>query len=314
MVDLKIKLPKGFLEEEERCGFVVSHEMKKAWAVMLDLLAELDRVCKKHGLKYYAAGGTLLGAVRHGGFIPWDDDVDLVMFRNDYDKLMQIGPDEFHHPYFLQNKFTDPTANDFLAKLRNSETTSLFEAEKKCDLPYNKGIFIDIFPSDNVPDDLLERETFFNNLEKQRKEVIKYGRKLGIYSASNNSMQMYFKNLLYHLLSYRRNSKIGNYLKLLSDYEILCSKYKDQETEFVTSFVYGPKPELFRSKSDFVETLEFDFEFLKIPICSNYHHYLTVTFGDYMKFVRGTSWHSGILFDTDKSYKEYILSNDTNIC
>ena len=103
MVNLKIQLPEGFLNEEVRCGYVVTHEMKKAWAVMLDLLAELDRVCKKNNIKYYANGGTMLGAVRHKGFIPWDDDIDVMMFREDYDRLMEIGPKEFTYPYFFQN-------------------------------------------------------------------------------------------------------------------------------------------------------------------------------------------------------------------
>lgn len=308
MVDLKIQLPESFLEEEERCGYLVSHEMKKAWAVMLDLLAEFDRVCKKHSLKYYATGGTLLGSVRHEGFIPWDDDIDLMMFREDYNKLMKIGPDEFRHPYFLQNKFTDPTASDFLAKFRNSDTTSLYEAEKKCLLPYNKGIFIDIFPYDNVPDDVNLRKAFFDELEKKRNEIFSYGRSLGIFSASSNSFEMFIKNTLYYLLYFKRKKNIKSYLKLISEYDELCSQFASEKTEFVTSFVFGPKEELFRSRNDFSDCLERDFEFLKVPICSGFHHFLTDAFGDYMKFVRGTSWHSEIFFDTDKAYKEYTHS------
>lgn len=307
MVDLNIKLPNGFLDEEERSGYVVSHEMKKAWAVMLDLLAELDRVCKKHGIKYYAAGGTLLGAVRHKGFIPWDDDVDLVMFRQDYNRLMEIGPLEFRHPYFLQNKHTDPTACDLIAKLRNSETTSLFKAERKSVLPYNKGIFIDIFPSDNVPDSFDERSDFFNRLEIKRKEFIDFGRRLGVFSASNNSLEMFFKNISYCLLKNRRKKHIGRYIELIDEYEALCSEYNDEDTEFTASYVFGPQEELLRPRRDFEKSLEVDFEFLKIPICADYHHYLTVAYGNYMEFVKGTSWHSSIFFDSDKSYSEYTL-------
>ena len=129
MVPLKITLPEHFLDEEERCGYVVSHEMKKVWAVMLDLLAEFDRVCKKNNLNYQASWGTLLGAVRHKGYIPWDDDMDVQMFREDYDKLCTIGPSEFRHPYFFQSKITDPGAGSFFCILRNSETTALSSSE-----------------------------------------------------------------------------------------------------------------------------------------------------------------------------------------
>ena len=127
MIQLKINVPDHFYDEEVRCGYHVSSKMKKAWAVMIDLLVEFDRVCKKNGIKYFASGGTMLGAIRHKGFIPWDDDIDVMMFREDYDKLLEVGPREFQHPYFFQNKLTDPCCVDIFSKLRNSETTALLK-------------------------------------------------------------------------------------------------------------------------------------------------------------------------------------------
>ena len=76
---IKIKLPLGFLDEEERSGFRVCLNQKKIWAIELDLLSEFMRVCAKHKIKYQVFAGTLLGAVRHGGYIPWDDDLDVCL-------------------------------------------------------------------------------------------------------------------------------------------------------------------------------------------------------------------------------------------
>ena len=147
MVDLNIKLPDDFLEEEIRCGYTVTRKMKKVWAVELDLLNELLRVCNKYNIKIFASGGTMLGAVRHKGFIPWDDDIDMGMLRKDYDKLCKIANKEFQYPYFFQTNYTDPGTLRGHAQLRNSNTTSFLQNEGS-EYSFNQGIFIDIFPMD----------------------------------------------------------------------------------------------------------------------------------------------------------------------
>ena len=140
-------VPRSFFKPEEQEGFWVDEKRKKVWAIEIDLLLEFSRICKKHNLKFFLMFGSLLGAVRHHGFIPWDDDMDVAMPRKDYDRLLQLK-DEFEFPYFLQTPYTDTGYFYAHAKLRNSNTSAL-------DQPFlyqnfNLGMFIDILPIDNL--------------------------------------------------------------------------------------------------------------------------------------------------------------------
>ena len=168
MVELKIKLPEHFLDEEVRLDYTVTRKMKEVWAVELDLLVELDRVCKKYDIKYVADCGTLLGAIRHKGFIPWDDDIDVGMLRSEYERLCKIAPFEFKEPYFFQTEETDPTSARGHAQLRNSSTTGILLSEIGTKRSFNQGIFIDIFPFDNVPNDFDKYKKLKDEIDKKR--------------------------------------------------------------------------------------------------------------------------------------------------
>ena len=92
---------KEYIVRGEKFSYKVSPKREKVWKIELDILMELDRICRKFGLRYFLDSGTLLGAVRHKGFIPWDDDIDLLMPRKDYDKLIEIASQELSFPYYL---------------------------------------------------------------------------------------------------------------------------------------------------------------------------------------------------------------------
>lgn len=115
----------------------------------LEILTEFARICDMHGLRYYLVGGTLLGAVRHGGFIPWDDDIDVAMPREDYDRFAQLAPRELAEEYFYQCPDTDPNYYLSYAKIRQNGTEVYEERFKNS--RFHKGVFVDIFPLDFCP-------------------------------------------------------------------------------------------------------------------------------------------------------------------
>ena len=163
MLPIKIDLPEDFLNEEIRCGYTVTKQKKELWAIELDLLVQVQKICKKHDIQYFAYAGTMLGAVRHNGFIPWDDDIDIMMTRANYKKFCDIAEKELEYPYFLQTEKTDPTSIMGLAKIRNSKTTGILKSHENRNFKFNQGIFLDIFPLDNIPD---EEETFYKFKKK----------------------------------------------------------------------------------------------------------------------------------------------------
>lgn len=309
MDSLKLQIPNGFLEAETRCGYFVSAEMKKVWAVELDLLAELLRVCGKHGLQAFVNGGTLLGAVRHKGFVPWDDDIDLVMFREDYSKLCQLAPEEFRHPYFFQTFRTDSGCMSGFAKLMNEETTAMTEKQAHSPVPMHLGIFIDIFPLDNVIDDA--------KLFKKQKKKIRRWRSLAFLAADFTTRYQRTRRrkdpaaLLIRLL----HPLLGNCIeksrlrvKCLAKASEAMAMYNDRPTDLVANICFsGGKFTKRRSDMEYGGLMPF--EFIQVPVCKGYEDVLDRQFGDWHQFVRRKKMHC-LITDADKSYKDYFSRTD----
>ena len=129
-------------------------EIKDVQRVELDILIKVARLCEERGLTYFIESGTALGAVRHGGFIPWDDDIDIGMPRQDYEKFLDIAQKELGDEYFVQTRETDPNAPFSFAKVRKNGTT--FIEWNKRNIKMHHGIYIDIFPYDGLPIDGLD--------------------------------------------------------------------------------------------------------------------------------------------------------------
>lgn len=120
--------------------------LRQAQLIMLEMLIEFDRICKKHQLQYWLDSGTLLGAVRHQGFIPWDDDIDLSMPIEDYRKFIQIAPSELSQDIFFQTRQSDKGFKFDYIKLRSNKASIVELHEKDKAVNYHQGVFVDIFP------------------------------------------------------------------------------------------------------------------------------------------------------------------------
>ena len=138
--------PDSFFEEEVRNGVVINSDTKKVWAVQLSLALLLDRICKKYDLTYYMDFGTILGAVREKGFIPWDIDMDFCMMRKDYMKLLEVAPGEMPEYCTFQPDFLGADC----VKIRDDRTACIYVP--KLDSSVSQGIFIDVAPLDDVTD------------------------------------------------------------------------------------------------------------------------------------------------------------------
>ncbi len=167
----------------------------EAQKVMLALLGEFDSVCQKYHLTYWLDHGTLLGAVRHNGFIPWDDDLDVTMPREDYERFVEIAADELPENIFLQTKVSDPSTSVHYAKFRDRNSTYIDVWEEGKDIAYHQGIFIDIFPVNFISPDkagtyskILNISKVFSNRYLKIDSVAKYFiDKLNSYHSPKNN-------------------------------------------------------------------------------------------------------------------------------
>lgn len=302
---IKLKLPEHFLEPEVRCGYEVSEKLKKIWAVELDLLSQLLDVCKKHDINVQVFAGTLLGAVRHKGMIPWDDDIDVAMSRDDFNKLCSVAQDEFRFPYFFQTALNDQKYFLGFGRLRNSMTTGVIIGNESKD--YNNGIYIDVFPLDGLPN-----SKFFSCLQRRLQLlVVKCCTTYVRDRRKDNSVIEVASRMIRPALRLLDFSRwYGLYVKVLS----LWTKHTNKLC-LRTHFRFGEHYCIF--KSELADTIELPFESLMVPVPRAYSAVLTRIYGNYMEFppasLRG-KWHEGqIHFDPEMPYKDYFLSQNKTI-
>ncbi len=303
---MNFEFPENFLKEEIRNDYKISEDMKKVWATEIELYELFVNLCKEHGISHYWAYGNLLGAVRHSGFIPWDDDIDVFVTRDDYEKLCEIAKNKIPKGFFWQNDHTEWGSHIAFTKLRKDGTTAILDFEKPYKYAYHQGCFLDIFPLDNAPDD---EEEF----KKYSKKIILYKKLTGKWSRMFEGEKLWFSRkwmyitavLLFIPRLIIKGFKIPNIpCRLLSRQ---MQKYKNKDTSFYTMTALGETKRY--PKSCFKDTVMLPFEFFTVPCPSGYTELLDIDYGDWQVFKRGVEggcMHFGMLYDTEKDYRKYL--------
>ena len=273
--------------------------LRKVQMVQLEIAKEIRRVCEENDIRYFLADGSFLGAVRHSGFIPWDDDMDIGMLRRDYEKFCSIAPDKLKPEYCLQTWHTDSNYSLPFGKVIKRNTVYL-ENKKSCRLQEN-GFYVDIFPYDYVSENP-------NEQKKQAKQLLSVYRvklmKSGYKPWKENDKVIWKKWFGY--LYYRAWSLFKDQMKLAKEYDTLATAICDSTIVCEQSALTHPDYYQYTCVEELAD-YTFEGETFKGP--KDYDKYLTALYGDYMQLPpedQRENRHQIIKIDFGEQEKENI--------
>lgn len=297
-----------FFRDEVRNGFYVPTAMKQAWAVSLDILREIDGICERNNISYFADWGTLLGAVRHGGFVPWDDDLDICMKREDYEKFRKIADDMLPERYCIHDYERKENHWMFLSRVVQHSRICFEEdyLDENYQFPWLVGV--DIFLKDYLyPDEEKERE--------RDKEILYIlGVAEGIIQGSFNEQTKasVLKNIegKYHValrnISNKRELGIALY-KLAESRMAEVGTFDSDKVGQIFPWVLKEGFKYAEDAASFSDSIRMPFEDTTVPVPVGYDAALKNHYGDYKKIVKNTAIHGYPFFETQKKEIERLL-------
>lgn len=282
-----MNIPDKFLEGEIRDGFYVENMMKKAWAAQLEVLNEVDKICRQYDIKYFADWGTLLGAIRHKGFVPWDDDMDITMKRQDYIRFCEIVQQQQGEIEII-NVHTDSDWTDMLSRVINGRIINYNpeHMKKYHGFPYIAGI--DIFPLDYVAPTKEEDELQCNmiSIVGSFADVVRR-------ADTSQEEKVQVKKEIENLCGVKFNDTEPLSAQLLKLTERLAMMYSEEESHAVALMGdhAGPRPLDVYPKEYYSESIYVPFEYTTIPVPIGYENILKRKYGeDYMiPYLGGTN-------------------------
>lgn len=245
-------------------------DLLRIQSIEKEMLLAIDEVCKKLNICYFSVGGTTLGAVRHNGFIPWDDDIDIGMLRDDYDIFIEKAPDIIDKKYSVQNFVFNKHIPFYHTKVMKNNTKFVEKGIEH--LKIQKGIFVDIMPYDYLPEDFQTR----NKVIKRQKF---YSTLFGIKSQIRTFRRNKFKNILYTIIRF-----LLWLLLLPIPKKYFFKKYDASLKKINSSSMLGSRgyKEFVIQANDLFPLASHAFDELTIPIPNNYDAVLRTQYGEYM--------------------------------
>ena len=265
-----IKIDDSYLEDEIRDGFYIPSMTKRTWAMELTVLDLIDSICSKHNITYFADWGTYLGAIRHKGFVPWDDDLDICMHRNELNKFLAVAKEELPEGYSVMSFHNNDYSWKFIYNIVPNDHMCFTPEYLKSHYSFPYIVAIDIFIIDNISDD----DSIEQSRNEQVKRLLNEADKISLSERSEPD-------------------KLNKMRALYDEAEKLLQLENENDTERVVQKVpWGVYHNRTYDKSDFINAVRVPFEMTSVPVPLCFNKILSSKYGNFMNIVFGGGGHN----------------------